>query len=130
MEKKQKITKEALIALWTAACKKQKSKNNFEISGSDDSPFYILKADEESNIIYTVSAISQGPIDSPKYNYSANIVFGEFVEYARFELDRSEFDSLVDLFVKQKEITIKNEINKIVENTENKLLEMLKECQI
>jgi hypothetical protein len=129
-EKKQELEKETLIALWNKACKETKDKNNFQVAGSDDSPFYILNADNVNNIMFTVSAIMQGPVDNPKYNYSANIVFGEFVEYARFDLDKSEFDSLVDLFVKQRESAIKTEINRIVENTEDKLLDMIKSCEV
>lgn len=128
--KKEEITKETFIALWNKSCKEQNSPQSFEIAESQNNPFYILNVEGEKDIMLTTSSILTGPTDSPKYNYSSNIVFGEFIEYVRFDLDKSEYESLVDLFKKQSEIATKKNINRIVENTEGKLFNMIKSCEV
>lgn len=123
---KNKLKKEALISLWNRVCAKTVDKSKFSITGSDDSPYYLLTI--EDGILSTVSA---NPTNKgKKYDYKINVIFGDFVEYVSFELDKSEFDSLADLFVRYQNEAINKEINSIVEDTEERFLSLVSDGKI
>ncbi len=127
---KDKLTKEALISVWNRVCKKENNKDRFSTSGSDESPYYLLTIDSKNNptILCTISATLTGK--EKKYDYKINVIFGEFVEYASFKLDESEFNSLADLFVKHQNEAINKEVNRIVEDTEERFLNLISDGKI
>jgi hypothetical protein len=126
---KNKLKKEALISLWNRVCKKNTDKNSFSIAGSDDSPYYLLNVDE--NIMSTISATQTGSAGKEKsYEYKINVIFGEFVEYSNFKLDKSEFNALADLFVNCQNEAINKEVNRIVEDTEERFLNLVSDGKV
>tara|TARA_R110000868_G_scaffold17137_3_gene75659 strand:+ start:10813 stop:11199 length:387 start_codon:yes stop_codon:yes gene_type:complete len=126
---KNKLKKEALISLWNRVCKENADKNSFSTAGSDDSPYYLLNVDE--NIMSTISATQTGSAGKEKsYEYKINVIFGEFVEYSSFKLDKSEFNALADLFVKHQNEAINKEVNRIVEDTEERFLSLVSDGKV
>ena len=121
-------TKEALIALWNKGCRENDDKSNFSVAGSDESPFYVLSI--EDGIAATISATPNSSGKEQTHSYVINVIFGEFVEYARFDLDKSEYDSLADQFVKSQNESITKEVNSIVEKTESRFLEIIESCEV
>lgn len=122
---KNKLTKEALIALWTSSCNKKNNEKDFSIIGSDDSPYYILNIEDSISV---ASSATQGLNKS--YTYKISVVFGDFVEYVNFELDKSEFESLINLFTKSKNNCIDKQIKSIVKINEERFFEIITDCEI
>lgn len=125
--KKKEVKKEAVIALWNRTCREEQDKSNFQIAGSDDSPFYVLSIEE--GIAATVSATPESK-GKETHTYNMSVIFGEFVEYARFNLDKSEFDSLADMFVKSQNDSINKEVNQIVKDKENRFFEIVESYEV
>ena len=123
--KKKELTKEALIALWTNACNKSKNEKDFSIIGSDESPYYVLNIEDSISI---VSSATQGL--NKQYAYKISVVFGDFVEYLNFDLDKSEFESLITLFTKSQNNSIDKKIESIVKTNEERFFEIITDCQI
>jgi len=127
---KENLNKEALISLWNRACKESEDKDAFSMAGSDESPYYLLTIDKDTSpsIISTISATPKG--NNNQYDYKINIIFGEFVEYTSFNLDKSEFDSLADLFMTHKNYAINEEVNRIVKDTEERFLNLVSDGKV
>jgi hypothetical protein len=123
--KKKELTKEALIALWNNACKKSKEEKDFSIIGSDESPYYMLNIEDSISI-----ALSATQGLNKNYTYKISVVFGDFVEYLNFDLDMSEFTSLVELFTKSQNNSINKKIESIVKTNEERFFEIITDCQI
>jgi hypothetical protein len=123
--KKKELTKEALIALWNNACKKSKEEKDFSIIGSDESPYYMLNIEDSISI-----ALSATQGLNKNYTYKISVVFGDFVEYLNFDLDMSEFTSLVELFTKSQNNSINKKIESIVKTNEERFFEVITDCQI
>jgi len=123
--KKEKLTKESLISLWTRSCKKSISRNNFSFAGSNESPFYVLNLNPD--IIMSIS--TEGVTEEQK-KYKINVIFNQFVEYSYFELNESEFKSLLDIFTESQNTATKKEADSIIQENENKFFELISELEV
>jgi hypothetical protein len=126
MEKKE-LKKEALISLWNKECKGAKNKEAFITAGTDTNPYYILSVDDGIMLNISATPTTKGGND---YDYKIGVVFGEFVEYANFEMDKSEFDSLADLFMVSYNEKLNDEINKIVEDKEKQFFDLISSVEV
>lgn len=116
------LEKGDLISLWTRSCKNLKNASSFQIQGSEDSPYYLIEA--EDNISFYVSATKTNKGDDG-YDYTIGIVFEQFVEYMSCAIDKSEFESLVNIFVEQKDSAMKSLVNQIIARGERSLDNMI-----
>jgi hypothetical protein len=116
------LEKGDLISLWTRNCKNLKNANSFQIQGSEDSPYYLIEV--EDNISFYVSATKTNKGDDG-YDYTVGIVFEQFVEYMNCTIDKSEFESLVNIFVEQKDSAMKSLVNQIIARGERSLDSMI-----
>ena len=122
--KKEKLTKEALIALWTTSCKNSENRNDFSFAGSNESPFYVFSLNND--ILLSISFENK----NNKNNYKISVIFGQFVEYCFFELDESEFKSLLEIYSNSQNIATTKEVDAIIEKNENLLLNLISESLV
>lgn len=117
------IKKEDLISLWTREIKEAESESFFLEEGSDESPYYLFNL--RDGISLFISALKTGKGDSG-YNYNIGVIFEEFVNYKNFSLDKSEFDSLVNMFLIKREKISSKKINNIVKEKEELLISLIR----
>jgi hypothetical protein len=122
--KKENLTKEALIALWTRSCKESKNRNDFSFAGSNESPFYVFSLNDD--ILLSISFENH----NNKTTYKISVIFGQFVEYCFFELDESEFKSLLEIYTNSQNIATKKEVESIIQKNENVLLDLISESLV
>lgn len=121
------LEKGDLISLWTRTCKNLRDVNSFQIQGSEESPYYLVDAEE--NIAFYVSATKTNK-GSDGYSYKIGVLFEQFVEYMNCDIDKSEFESLVNIFVEQKDSAMKSLVNQIVSKGERNLKSMISQNNV
>jgi hypothetical protein len=119
-----KLEKTDLISLWTKFCANTKDTNLFLIQGSEESPYYLL--DQNDNVSLYVSATKTNK-GQDGYSYRLGVLFDKFVEYANYEIDKSEFESLINMFVKQKDLAMKEMLKEVFARGEEVLKKMIED---
>ena len=119
-----KLEKTDLISLWTKFCVNTKDTNLFLIQGSEESPYYLL--DQNDNVSLYVSATKTNK-GQDGYSYKLGILFDKFVEYTSYEIDKSEFESLINMFIKQKELAMKEMLKEVFARGEESLKKMIED---
>jgi len=121
-----KLEKTDLIVLWTKNCKNTRDVNSFLIQGSEESPYYLLEVNDKVSLYISANNTNKG---DNGYSYKIGVIFEKFVEYINFDIDKSEFDSLVNLFIEQKEKSMNEMVKDIIFKGENILKTMINDIE-
>ena len=118
---KSTLRKEQIISLWTRMCNTLTKDTSFLVEGSDGSPYYVLNISDGISLYISAQETTKGN----GYNYSLGVVFGEFVNYKDFSMNKSEFDSLANLFTNSRNDLLNERVKSIVESKESQFFHLI-----
>ncbi len=119
---KSTLRKEQIISLWTRMCNTLTKDTSFLVEGSDWSPYYVLNISDWISLYISAQETTKGVTG---YDYSLGVVFGEFVNYKDFSMNKSEFDSLANLFTSSRNNLLNQRVKSIVESKESQFFHLI-----
>ena len=123
---KSTLQKHQIISLWTRMCNTLSRETSFLVEGSDESPYYVLSISDGISLYISAQETTKGDTG---YDYFLGVVFGEFVNYKDFAMNKSEFDSLANLFTGSRNDLLNEKVKSIIKSKESEFYHLINQDQ-